>query len=153
MAGLADLGIPVKQSKVTDSLDNLIITIYGGNGTGKTVQASKFEKPLFFAFGRSGLTGLPGVNFISVKSWSDWKKYVRQFEDPKNYEDLKADVQTIVLDEIEILYKYCETYVAATNEASSIRSGNSGYGLWREGAGRDYTTGDVLNGPHAIYAD
>ena len=66
-------------SKVTRSTDNLIITTYGARGQGKTPVATKMEKPFYFAFGKSGLSGINNVDFHPVNSWSDFKSLVKLF--------------------------------------------------------------------------
>lgn len=52
-------------SKVTRSTENLVITIYGRGGLGKTPVATKMEKPFYLAFGKSGLSGLNNVPYKS----------------------------------------------------------------------------------------
>lgn len=117
-------------SKVTRSTDNLIITTYGARGQGKTPVAAKMEKPFYFAFGKSGLSGINNVDFQPVNSWSDFKSLVKLFSNKKNYEQLHEKYHTLILDEMEILYKYCEQYVASTEGVRKIKEGNGGYGLW-----------------------
>lgn len=117
-------------SQVTRSTDNLIITTYGARGQGKTPVATKMSKPFYFAFGKSGLSGINNVDFQPVNSWSDFKGLVKLFSNQKNYEQLHERYNTLVLDEMEILYKYCEQYVAATEGVRKIKEGNGGYGLW-----------------------
>lgn len=117
-------------SQVTRSTDNLVITIYGARGQGKTPVATKMDKPFYFAFGKSGLSGLNNVRFEPVQSWADFKSLVKLFSNKKNYEQLHEIYRTLVLDEMEILYKYCEQYVANTEGVRKIKEGNGGYGLW-----------------------
>lgn len=117
-------------SKVTRSTDNLIITIYGARGQGKTPVAAKMDKPFYFAFGKSGLSGINNVRFEPVQSWADFKSLVKLFSTKKNYEQLHEIYHTLILDELEILYKYCEQYVANTEGVRKIKEGNGGYGLW-----------------------
>lgn len=117
-------------SKVTRSTDNLSITIYGARGQGKTPVAAKMDKPFYFAFGKSGLSGINNVRFEPVQSWADFKSLVKLFSTKKNYEQLHEIYHTLILDELEILYKYCEQYVANTEGVRKIKEGNGGYGLW-----------------------
>lgn len=129
MASLEDLLSP-QISRVTRTTDNLVITIYGYGGLGKTPVATKMEKPLYFAFGKSGLSGLNNVPFVPINSWSEFKQYNKVLCNKKNYEALHEKYHTIILDEMEILYKYCEEYVASTEGVRKIKEGNGGYGLW-----------------------
>lgn len=117
-------------SRVTKTTDGLIITTYGYGGLGKTPVAAKMEKPYYLAFGKSGLSGLNNVPFKSLMSWSEFKKFNRTLTDPKNFDVLHEKFQTIILDEMEILYSYCEKYVANLEGVNKIKEGNGGYGLW-----------------------
>lgn len=117
-------------SKVTKTTDSLIVTWYGYGGLGKTPVATKMEKPFYLAFGKSGLSGLNNVPFKSIMSWAEFKKFNKTFTDPKNFDTLHERYQTIILDEMEILYSYCEKYVANTEGVNKIKEGNGGYGLW-----------------------
>lgn len=117
-------------SKVTKTTDNLIITIYGYGGLGKTPVATQMEKPYYLAFGKSGLSGLNNVPFMPVMSWSEFKNLNKILCARKNYEALHQQYHTLILDEMEVLYKYCEEYVASTNNVQKIKDGNGGYGLW-----------------------
>lgn len=126
---LDDLLNPQK-SRVAKTTDGLVITIYGAGGLGKTPVATKMERPFYLAFGKSGLSGINNVPFKSIKSWADFKKFNKTFTDPKNFETLHNAYQTIILDEMEILYSYCEKYVANSEGVNKIKEGNGGYGLW-----------------------
>lgn len=117
-------------SRVTKTTDGLVTTIYGLGGLGKTPVATKMEKPYYLAFGKSGLSGLNNVPFKSIMSWSDFKRFNKTFTDPKNFEVLHQNFQTIILDEMEVLWKYCEKYVANAEGVNKIKEGNGGYGLW-----------------------
>lgn len=117
-------------SRVTKTTDGLIITVYGYGGLGKTPVAAKMEKPYYLAFGKSGLSGLNNVPFKSLMSWSEFKKFNKTLTDPKNFDVLHDKFQTIILDEMEILYSYCEKYVANLEGVNKIKEGNGGYGLW-----------------------
>lgn len=117
-------------SRVSKSTDGLIITTYGYGGIGKTPVATKMEKPYYLAFGKSGLSGINNIPFQPIKSWSDFKKFNKVFTDPKNFEVLHSKFQTLVLDEMEILYSYCEKFVANSEGVNKIKEGNGGYGLW-----------------------
>lgn len=117
-------------SRVTKTTDGLVITIYGFGGLGKTPVAAKMEKPYYLAFGKSGLSGLNNVPFKSIMSWAEFKKFNKTLTDPKNFEILHKNFQTIILDEMEVLYSYCEKYVANCEGVNKIKEGNGGYGLW-----------------------
>lgn len=119
-----------QESRVAKTTDGLVCTIFGYGGLGKTPVACKMEKPYYLAFGKSGLSGLNNVPFKSLKSWADFKKFNKTLTDPKNFEALHQKFQTIVLDEMEVLWKYCEKYVANIEGVNKIKEGNGGFGLW-----------------------
>lgn len=119
-------------SRVTKTTDGFVSTWYGLGGLGKTPVATKMEKPYYLAFGKSGLSGLNNVPFQAIKSWAEFKQFVKVFTDPKNYEQLHENFQTLILDEMEILYSYCEKYVANSEGVNKIKEGNGGYGLWKD---------------------
>lgn len=119
-------------SRVAKSTDGLVITIYGYGGLGKTPVATKMEKPYYLAFGKSGLSGINNVPFKSIMSWSEFKKFNKTLTNPKNFAALHEKFQTIILDEMEVLYGYCEKYVANSEGVNKIKEGNGGYGLWKD---------------------
>lgn len=119
-----------QESRVTKTTDGMVCTIYGYGGLGKTPVAARMEKPYYLAFGKSGLSGLNGVPFKSINSWSDFKKFNKTLTDPKNFDVLHERFQTIIFDEMEVLWKYCERYVANCEGVNKIKEGNGGYGLW-----------------------
>lgn len=117
-------------SRVTKTTDGLVITIYGLGGLGKTPVAATMEKPYYLAFGKSGVSGLNNVPVMPIMSWADFKKFTKTFCDPKNFETIHEKFHTLVLDEMEVLYKFCEKYVANSEGVNKIKQGNGGYGLW-----------------------
>lgn len=120
-------------SKVTKSLDNVVITTYGLGGLGKTpVAVDKAFKPLYLAFGKSGLSGLNNVPFFSINSWSEFKQVSKEICNKKKYEEYRKMYQTIVLDEMEVLWSYLVTYVCQINGVTKVKEANNGYGAWND---------------------
>lgn len=119
-------------SKVAKSTDGFISCIYGLNGSGKTPAVCKAEKPLYLAFGKSGLSGLNGIPFFSINSWSEFRQFTKSLTNKNDFEKLHGMYQTIILDEMEVLWKYCESYICAQGGVTKIKDGNNGYGLWLE---------------------
>ena len=117
-------------SRVTRSTDGLVIMIYGQGGLGKTPVATKMEKPFYLAFGKSGLSGINNVPFQPILDWAEFKQFNKLLCNRKNFDVLHEKYHTIILDEMEVLYKYCEEYVASTEGVRKIKEGNGGYGLW-----------------------
>lgn len=116
-------------SVVAKGLEGKVITIYGSNNLGKTKQATRMKKPYYFPF-EKGLNAISGVPFLPINSWSDFKKITKQFA--KNTEKAKEMYQTLIIDEVEAMAKYCAKYVCGQFGVERIKDGNSGYGLWNE---------------------
>lgn len=119
-------------SRVTKSLDNLVITTYGLGGLGKTPVATKMPKPLYLAFGKSGLSGLNNVPFFPINSWAEFKSINKKICSKKDYEKYHEVYNTIILDEMEVLWKYLTEYVCQVNGVNKIKEANSGYGAWAD---------------------
>lgn len=119
-------------SRVAKSTDGLIITFYGYGGLGKTPVATKMERPYYLAFGKEGIVEINNIPHQPIKSWKEFKQWTKVVCDPKNFEAFHSKFQTFILDEMEILYKYCEKYICSVHGANSIKEGNGGYGLWKE---------------------
>ena len=126
---LDDLMNPIV-SRVTKSLNNTCFSIYGRGGLGKTPVATKMPNPFYLAFGKAGISGLNNVPMKPIMSWRELKAFTKTFCDPKNYDVLSQKYSTLVCDEMEVLYKYCEEYVAHSEGVNKIKEGNGGYGLW-----------------------
>lgn len=117
-------------SRVAKTTDGLVVTIYGYGGLGKTPVAAKMDSPYYLAFGKAGVSGLNNVPVKPIMSWAEFKKFTKTFCDPKNFETIHSKFKTLILDEMEVLYKYCEKYVANSEGVNKIKQGNGGYGLW-----------------------
>ena len=119
-------------SRVTKTTDGLCACIYGLGGLGKTPVAANMERPFYLAFGKSGVSGLNNVPIQPIMSWSEFKKFNKTFCNPKNFDVLHEKFQTLILDELEVLYSYCEKYVANSEGVNKIKEGNGGFGLWKD---------------------
>lgn len=120
-------------SKVAKNISGLIIAVHGVSGTGKTPGITKhMPKPLYLACGKSGLSGINNVPFFSITDWATAKKIVKQLCDKKNYDKLHEMYETIVLDEMEVLWKYCEQYICSINGVTKVGEANNGYGAWAD---------------------
>lgn len=115
-------------SRVTKSLDGLVMCVYGKNGVGKTPQATRLTdgKVLYIATSRSGLQGLNGVSFFTVNSWSDFVRLNKEICNKKRFDEYHAKYSTIVLDEIEVLWKFLSEYVCQINGITRIKEGDYG---------------------------
>ena len=118
-------------SKVTKGMEGKTMLIYGTNGNGKTYQSARFKKPFYLPF-ESGLNGIGGVPLLRIQKWSDFKKINKQLTNPNTLEKSKELYQTIIFDGVESSAIMCQDYICNKYDAESIKSRNSGYGLWTE---------------------
>lgn len=98
-------------------------------GCGKTKLASKFPKSLILSF-EPGTNGLHDKYVAPVKSWSDYKDFVKQLKrtDPKTKKPLLLDkYEILVIDTVDEAYKLCEKYVCNEHDAETIKD-VAGYG-------------------------
>lgn len=118
-------------SRVQKGVEGKVILVYGSNSLGKTKVGASMPKPLVLPF-ESGLNAISGVPYFPVNSWSDFKKINKKLTNPRTLDKVKEKYQTIVFDEVEASAKYCQEYIVNKHQADDIRSGNEGFGLWKE---------------------
>jgi len=118
-------------STVAKGLEGKVILVYGTNNVGKTKQATRMKKPFYLPF-EKGLNAIAGVPFSPINSWSDFVKINKQLTDPKTVEQARELYSTIIFDEVAAAANYCQEFICAKYGATSIKSGNEGYGLWKE---------------------
>lgn len=99
--------LSIEPHKVSRNLKGYSVLFFGEPKTGKTTIASKFPKNLIIAAER-GYLALPGVMAQDVNSWADFKKVLKQLENPA----VKEKFETICLDTVDILYQHCSKYIA-----------------------------------------
>lgn len=98
-------------------------------GVGKTTLASNFPKSLILSF-EPGSNGLHNKFVAPVKSWSDYKDFVKQLKrtDPKTKKPILLDkYEILVIDTVDEAYKLCEKYVCNEHDAETIKD-VGGYG-------------------------
>lgn len=119
-------------SRVQKSLLGLNFLIYGKNGSGKTPIACGFPKPYHVSASTSALSGINNVPYKFLNSWAEAKNFVEVFSNPDYFEALNTKYDTIIFDEVELLWTLCEKYICNTHNVTRINDGNGGYGLWQE---------------------
>lgn len=85
------------------------ILIYGPNDTGKTKQASKFEKPLILAT-EAGSNAVRARK-VSITRWSEFTDVVKQLTNEKTYEAMLEKYKTIIIDTAENLVTLAENAI------------------------------------------
>lgn len=113
----------LQPQKINRSLKGKGLLIYGAPGVGKTTFAASFDKALIMGF-ELGYLALNNVTAVPIKTWKDWKDYVKQLV--KN-EALKDKFFTITIDTVEEAYKLCEKFICNKYGVESIKE-VAGYG-------------------------
>jgi hypothetical protein len=98
--------LDIKPHQVSRDLCGYSVLFYGTPKSGKTTIASKFPGALVLAF-EKGYSAIPGIMAKPMNSWSDFKKTLRELNDPQ----VKEVFQTVVIDTADIAYGYCEKYI------------------------------------------
>lgn len=118
-------------TQVVRGLEGKIILVYGSNSVGKTYQGTRMSKPLVLPF-EDGLGAVDGVHYMSINSWSDFKKVNKELTSPLTVKKAREMYDTIIFDEVEASARMCREHICIANGANSIKEGNNGYGLWSE---------------------
>lgn len=127
--GVDIFALPV--STVSHDMAGKTVLIYGSNRTGKTQQACKFPKPIYLGF-ENGLNGIAGVPYQFFNTWGEYKALVGRLLSPQNIARARETYQTFIFDTVQAAALMCQDFVSAQYGATSIKEGNSGYGLWTE---------------------
>lgn len=116
---------------VSRDLRGYTVLMYGEPKSGKTTTATKFPKHLILGF-EKGWSAIPGAMAISLNSWGDFKKILRQLKDEK----VKEKYETIIIDTADIAYDYCEKHICNLNGVDSI--GDVPYGKGYTLVGKEF---------------
>ncbi len=100
---------------VSRSLKGYSVMLYGDPKSGKTYNATRFEKHLLIA-AEKGYSAIPGAMAAPVNSWGEFLKILRELKKPEAHEHYS----NIILDTVDILWDYCELYVCAQNNVDRI---------------------------------
>ena len=100
--------LDIKPHEVSRDLRGYSVLFYGTPKSGKTTIASKFPNALLLAF-EKGYNAIPGVRAKDINSWGDFKKTLRELNDP----EVKKVFETVIIDTADIAYSYCEKYICA----------------------------------------
>lgn len=98
--------LDIKPHQVSRNLRGYSVLFYGTPKSGKTTIASQFPGAIVLAF-EKGYSAIPGIMAKPMNSWGDFKKTLRELNDP----EVKNIFQTVVIDTADIAYGYCEKYI------------------------------------------
>lgn len=122
-----------KISTVSKGLEGKAILLYGDNNTGKTLQATRAEKPYYLGF-EHGIRAISGVPYHSIDSWTTFKQLNAQLTNPKTLDQAKEMYQTIVFDEVFASALMCQQYICrlhgATHMGETAQPGENRPNLW-----------------------
>jgi AAA domain len=116
---------------VSRDLRGKIVTFYGSYKSGKTYNASKFNKPLLVAF-EKGYSAISGIRAANINKWTDFKRVLKQLRDPRAHEMY----ETIIIDTVDVAYEMCENYIATKHEIEYVDE--LGYGKGHKRARKEF---------------
>ena len=100
---MSSVAIPTERTKVTTTLGDQVITLYGTPKIGKSTFASQFPNALFAAT-EPGLNHLE-VYQVPIKDWTEFTQVCAILgKDPQQ-------VETLVIDTVDILYEHVKAHV------------------------------------------
>ena len=111
--------LDITPHQVSRDLRGYSVFFYGEPKSGKTTIATKFPRHLLLAF-EKGYNAIPGEMAMTINSWGDFKKILKQLKDPA----VKEKFETIIIDTADIAYDYCEKYICA-----NAKNPSGGYGV------------------------
>ena len=107
--------LDLQPHKVSRDLRGYSVMFYGKPKTGKTTTASKFPGAILAAFER-GYNALTDVFVWPLKSWPEFRKFIKYLED----ETVQEKFQTIVIDTADIAYDLCVKYICSRESTAEV---------------------------------
>lgn len=116
-------------SVVAKGLEGKVITLYGSNNLGKTLQATRMGRSFYIPL-EKGINAIAGVKFLPANSWSEFVKISKEFA--KNKDKVRETYDTIIIDSLDAFAKYATRFICNQYGVTRIKDGNDGFGLWTE---------------------
>jgi len=114
-------------TKLAKGLAGKSMMWYSQNRCGKSLQASRMPKPLFFSF-EAGLNAQDGIPYVTIEKWGDFIRYVKKLV--KDKERTLETFQTIVVDTVDVAAKKCEEFMCDRFGVERINDAFKGFGCW-----------------------
>jgi hypothetical protein len=107
--------LEIQPTRISRSLQDKYILLYGGQGVGKTSFAAQCKDNLLLAF-EKGYNGIAGVYPAKIEKWPDFKAILQQL----NKAEVRERYKTVTFDTINIAYSLCERYICEQNDVDTI---------------------------------
>lgn len=125
----------LEPQKISRDLRGKLALIYGEAGCGKTSLAAQFDKVLIAGFER-GTNALNNVYVQPVKTWSDWKKMVKQLI---KSDSLQEKFHSIAIDTADEAWLLCTKWVCEQNGIEEL--GDLAWGRGYDIAKKEFAAG------------
>jgi len=96
------ISLPTKKTEVERDLSKYTIFIYGREKIGKTSLAAQFPDACFLMF-EPGAKSLQ-IYRVDINNWSEFVEAIKLLKESKQF-------KTIVIDTVDLAFKYCTDYV------------------------------------------
>jgi len=117
--------LPTKKSEIERDLSRYTIFLYGREKIGKTSLAAQFPDAVFLMC-EPGAKSL-SIYRVDINSWTDFLEAVKLLKD-------SAQFKTVVIDTVDLAFKYCEDYMCKklVIDHPSDEAFGKGYNLIRD---------------------
>lgn len=125
----------LQPQKISRDLRGKFMLAYGDPGCGKTSLAASFDKVLICGFER-GTNALNNIYVQPIKTWSDWKKVVKQLI---KKDELAERFHSIAIDTADEAWELCVKWICEQNGISEL--GEIAWGKGYDMAKKEFSEG------------